>query len=253
MWGTVKTLLKNIRGWPQWGKGILAVLGILATGLCGYISLILYSQSQTNSTGYIRQWFDDRSARNSLATERDVPCPEAPFLLPSKGLIGLLWRDPALPYNVLNRHSGIDIFGDGELGEVPVVAAYEGYLTRRPEWVSSVIIQHEDPLRPGETIWSYYTHMASSAGESTIVEDFPPGSSGVWVKQGTLLGYQGNYSGNALRPTGLHLHFSVVTSEDDGSFKNESQIENTLDPSPYLGMNVNIEDKPARPIRCEKN
>ncbi len=65
------------------------------------------------------------------------------------------------------------------------------------------------------------------------------------MPQGTLLGYQGNYSGGVL-PTGVHLHFSLVTSRADGSFKNEA----TLDPSPYLGMTLRSDAKPARPIMC---
>jgi hypothetical protein len=164
--------------------------------------------------------------------------------------MGLLWRDPALPYNVANRHAGIDIFGDGEPGTVPVVAAYEGYLSRLDGWVSSVIIRHEDPLQPGRTIWTYYTHMASRDGESYIVADFPPGTQDKWVEQGTPLGYQGVYSGS-LRPVGLHLHFSIVKSNPNGTFKNETNIDNTLDPSPYLGMPLNIDTRPERPIRCD--
>jgi hypothetical protein len=70
------------------------------------------------------------------------------------------------------------------------------------------------------------------------------------VRQGTLLGHQGEYSGDSLFPVGLHVHFSIVTSDPDGSFKNESQLGNTLDPSPYLGMTLNIKTKPSRPIRC---
>ena len=35
------------------------------------------------------------------------------------------------------------------------------------------------------------------------------------------------------------------------SFRNEAQIANTLDPSPYLGMTLDITGLPARPIRCQ--
>ncbi len=239
---------RRMRWWLRWP--LLGVI-LISTMACSYVGLIVYSTYfQSNSLGYIRRWFDDRSARNELTTNHAEPCPGAPFLLPSSGLIGLLWRDPSLPYTVLNRHSGIDIFGDGKPGTIPVYAAYEGYLTRLDGWVSSIIIQHDDPLQPGRIIWTYYTHMASEGGDSYIVEDFPSGTRGVWVEQGTLLGYQGNYSGS-IRPVGLHLHFSIVKSEPDGTFKNESNPDNTLDPSPYLGMNVNIDGQPERPIRCD--
>jgi hypothetical protein len=83
-----------------------------------------------------------------------------------------------------------------------------------------------------------------------VANDFPPGTSEVWVAQGTLLGYQGEYSGNSIMPVGLHVHFSIVKSDSDGSFKNEARTGNTLDPSPYLGMDVNIKHLPERPILC---
>ena len=80
------------------------------------------------------------------------------------------------PYNILRRHTGLDIFGDGAPGTVPVYAAYDGYLTRLPDWKSTVIIRHDDPLQPGRTIWTYYTHMASQDGEILVCRRrFPTG------------------------------------------------------------------------------
>jgi len=94
--------------------------------------------------------------------------------------------------------------------------------------------------------------MASEDGtESFISDDFPRGTETVFVEQGTLLGYQGEFSGSVGNPVGLHVHFSVVKSEENGSFKNEAVLGNTLDPSPYLGMNVNIDELPERPIQCD--
>jgi murein DD-endopeptidase MepM/ murein hydrolase activator NlpD len=218
--------------------------------LLGFGSLILYSQTQSNSNGPIRDWFGDPGSRPGLSTARE-PCPGAPFLLPSEGFIGLLWADPALPYNLFNRHTGIDIFGDGQPGTVPVYAAYPGRLSRLDNWLSTVIIQHDDPLQPGRVIWTYYTHMASRDGaQSYIVPDFPMRTAGVWVEAGTLLGYQGEFAGAGATPIGMHLHFSIVLSEESGAFKNESVLDNTLDPSPYFGMRMNIEELPTRPIRC---
>ena len=155
------------------------------------------------------------------------------------------------PYNGMRRHTGIDIFGDGDPGEVAVVAAYDGYLTREDGWLSTVAIRHDDPLQPGRTIWTYYTHMADVTGsESFIAPDFPPGTTDVFVEQGTLLGYQGTYSGSG-PPVGLHVHMSIVESDTDGTIKNEADLSNTLDPSPYFGLPLNIDGLPPRPIRCE--
>lgn len=244
-------LIKWFRRRKRWQKGVIVLAGLAGTAGAGFIALTLYSQAQSNSPSYIGRWFDDPTSRAELSTFQREPCTGAPFLLPSDGLIGLLWRDPAGPYNIFRRHTGLDIFGDGNRGTVPVYAAYEGYLYRQPDWVSTVIIKHDDPLQPDRTIWTYYTHMASRDGNSSFISaDFPPGTDGVWVEQGDLLGYQGEYNGSGV-PIGLHVHFSIVTSEADGTYKNEAQVENTLDPSPYLGMPLDIKTRPDRPIRCD--
>jgi hypothetical protein len=242
------TRFRRLAGWQ---KGLLTLVGLLGALGGGIVALLVYSRAQSDSNRYIDRWFDDPASRPDLITVRREPCPGAPFLLPSDGLIGLLVNDPAAPYTILKRHSGIDIFGDGTPGHVPVVAAYDGYLTRLPDWKASVIIRHDDPLQPGRTIWTYYTHMASRDGTiSYIAPDFPPGTQEVWVRQGTLLGYQGEYTGTSPAPIGMHVHFSIVRSDPDGSFKNEARAGNTLDPSPYLGMPLNIKTKPPRPIMC---
>jgi hypothetical protein len=241
----------RIRQLPGWGKGLIALAGLAGTLGGGFAVLTVTSQFQSDSNRFIQRWFNDRAARAALITMQRTPCEGAPFLLPSDGLIGLLWRDPAGPYSVLRRHTGVDIFGDGAPGAVPVYAAYSGALTRLPDWVSTVIIRHNDPLHPGRTIWTYYTHMASQDGRQSYIADrFPPGTSDVPVEQGTLLGYQGEYAGAGRVPIGMHVHFSIVRSEPDGSFKNEARLGNTLDPSPYLGMPLNISARPQRPIRC---
>jgi hypothetical protein len=97
----------------------------------------------------------------------------------------------------------------------------------------------DDPLHPGRQIWTYYTHMADSNGDSYIATEFPPGTTEKFVEAGTLLGYQGNYSGDPGNPVGVHLHFSIVLDDGQGGFLNELEIENTLDPSPYLGLELN--------------
>jgi len=219
--------------------------------LAGGLFLFWYIRgSGSDSNSYIREWLLAPIMRPRLSTEGGIACEDAPFILPSEGFIGLLWADPARPYNPLRPHTGLDIFGDGEDGTVPNYAAYDGYLTRSADWTSTVIIRHDDPLQPGRTIWTYYTHMANESGsQSYIVDDFPPGTSNKFVEQGTILGYQGTYSG-AGPAIAMHLHFSIVTSDSTGAYLNEAVIGNTVDPSPYLGMTLNIGDAPNRPIRC---
>ena len=167
-------------------------------------------------------------------TEALQRCGDAPFLMPTRGYIGFLWDDSFRPGH---RHSGIDVFGGGEAGEDPVYAAYDGYLTRLADWKSTVIIRiPQDPLQPERQIWIYYTHMADSNGNSQIDPAFPPGTVEQFVRAGTLLGTQGNFSGMAGNPTGVHLHFSIVLDDGQGGFLDERKIRNTLDPSPYLGL-----------------
>ncbi len=106
----------------------------------------------------------------------------------------------------------------------------------------------DDPLLPGRTIWLYYAHMADPDGNSFIEPAFPPGAREVFVAQGTLLGYTGDYNGGALRTVDVHLHFSIVL-DDGGRYTNELEFANTIDPSPYLGMPVNYAC-PAEDIGC---
>jgi hypothetical protein len=101
-----------------------------------------------------------------------------------------------------------------------------------------------DPLKPGRQIWTYYTHMADPQGNSFVSSRFPPGTSEQYIEAGTLLGYQGNYSGTPGNPVGVHLHFSIVQDDGNGGYRNELKIENTLDPSPYLGLPLNANTNP---------
>jgi hypothetical protein len=121
------------------------------------------------------------------------------------------------------------------------------------DWKSSVIVRvPEDPLNKGRQIWLYYTHMAGPSGDSTISPEFPAGVEEVYVEAGTLLGYQGNYSGDPGNPVGVHLHFSIVLDDGSGRFLNELQIENTLDPSPYLGLPLNAIVNPGEIPLCRE-
>jgi murein DD-endopeptidase MepM/ murein hydrolase activator NlpD len=186
------------------------------------------------------EWFRDPSARRDLMMTAGTRCGDAPFIFPTDGLIGFLWSDSFRPGH---RHQGIDIFAGTEAGVTPVIAAYPGYLTRLADWKSSVIVRvPDDPLQPGRQVWLYYTHMADKNGDSYVSSEFPPGVSEVFIEAGTFLGYQGNYSGDPNNPVGVHLHFSVVESEAFGNFKNELEIENTYDPSPYFGLPLNAEE-----------
>jgi hypothetical protein len=182
-------------------------------------------------------FFRDPASRPDLMMSSGTRCGDAPFIFPTNGLVGFIWDDS---FRLGHRHQGIDIFGGTDVDITPVIAAYPGYLTRLSDWKSSIIMRvPSDPLKPGRQIWVYYTHMADMDGNSFIAPDFPPGISEVYVEAGTLLGYQGNYSGDPNNPVGVHLHVSIVQDDGFGSFKNELKIENTYDPSPYFGLPLN--------------
>jgi murein DD-endopeptidase MepM/ murein hydrolase activator NlpD len=226
---------------------------LLAAGalFCGCLGILVWRQLRASES--LIRWFSQPEGRADLITRTDLqPCPGAPFILPSSGFTGLLWGDTRLPYSPIHRHSGLDIFGDGDIGRVPVYAAHDGYLTRLPSWRSAVIIRHpHDPLEPSRQIWTYYAHMADEAGNTFIVDAFPPGSVEIPVERGTLLGYQGLYNGGSGR-VGLHLHFSIVRDNGSGRFLDETVIENTIDPSAYLGMRLNYACAEQVP-RCVPN
>ena len=92
--------------------------------------------------------------------------------------------------------------------------------------------------------------MANLEGDSYISTDFPPGTRELPVTAGTLLGYQGNYSGDPGNPTGVHLHFSIVRDDGSGNFLNELAIKNTYDPSPYLGLELNAKNSAGEVPLC---
>jgi peptidoglycan LD-endopeptidase LytH len=212
---------------------------LLSAGIViGLVAAYLIFRQPVNPGRNLRviEWIRNASAHPDWAVQAGERCGNAPFVIPTDGFIGFLWNDSFRPGHA---HSGLDIFGGTVNGVTPVVAAYDGYLTRSPEWKSTLIIRiPSDPLQPDRQIWIYYTHMADANGGSLIDPKFPPGTFEYFVAAGTYLGTQGNYSGDPQRPVGVHLHFSIVRDDGRGHFLNELEIKNTLDPSPYLGLNL---------------
>ncbi|MEJ5226094.1 MAG: hypothetical protein WHV44_16660 [Anaerolineales bacterium] len=226
---------------------IILILGALIGA--GYY---LYRTLRPGATRGLVVWDVIRKpgSHPDLVIEPGVRCGDAPFIFPTRGVIGFIWGDSFRPGHI---HQGLDIFAGTDVGLTPVIAAYDGYLTRLPDWKSTVIMRvPSDPLRPGRQIWLYYTHLADPNGNSFISDAFPPGTTEVFVPAGTFLGYQGNYSGDPGNPVGVHLHFSIVEDDGAGRFKNELDIRNTYDPSPYFGMALNAETNRDKIPVCEQ-
>jgi hypothetical protein len=235
-------------------KIALALLAALA--LAGAALAYPWLRTRFVRTARLMEWFRQMDEHPDWAIKAAERCGEAPFIFPTDGYIGFLWGDSFRPGH---RHQGIDVFGGGAPGVTQVVAASAGYLTRLPEWKSSLIIRiPSDPLQPDRQIWLYYTHLADADGSSYIIPDFPPGTVEKFVQAGALLGYQGNYSGDPFNPVGVHLHFSIVLDRGAdaenplGGFRNELEIRNTLDPSPYLGLALNAAYSRGEIVTCQR-
>jgi hypothetical protein len=167
----------------------------------------------------------------------------APLIFPTDGVAGFLWDDsiPNWP------PPGIDIFAGTEPGVTPVIAACRT-TCRLPDWKSSVIVRvPSDPLQAGRQIWiitrtwqtaTGFVHFAGVSGGDGRSTD----------RGGTVLGYR-RLLGRP-NPVGVHLHFSIVESDATGNFKNELEIENTLDPTPYLGLALNARANPETIPQC---
>jgi murein DD-endopeptidase MepM/ murein hydrolase activator NlpD len=232
------------------GKWLLLIAVPVVAALAYFGYTYLGPGGESGRWAFYRALLLDPETFAQYSIQPGTRCGDAPFAFPTTGAIIGLWDQS---YRPGHRHAGLDIFSGAEPGVTPVYAAYSGYLSRLPGWMATVIIRiPQDPLFPGRQIWTYYTHMATEDGQSFISAAFPPGTSEVYVEEGTLLGYMGNYSGNPGNPTGLHLHFSMVKDDGRGGFLNELDINNTYDPTPYLNLAVNHNVNPDDIPLCQE-
>lgn len=143
----------------------------------------------------------------SMAYPDNMACPDAPFQLPTQADMGMYWKD-----------GQVLMLGDGRTGEIPVFAVADGFLYQYPEWDTGVTIKHEDPLDPGNTIWSFYGDLAPAFDKSNPTIE-PPyiKAEGLPVKAGDLIGYQGRWLGPS-QQTWVHLRFALLPASDDGNF-----------------------------------
>jgi len=226
---------------------VVIILGVLVG--TGYYIYATFRATATRGRA-VSRWMSNPADYAALKIPAGSRCGDAPFIFPTDGMAGFIWGDSFRPGH---HHQGVDIFSGTAAGVTPVIAAYDGYLSRDLSWRSAVIMRvPRDPLNPNRQIWVYYTHMADRIGNSFVSTDFPSGTREVFVKAGTQLGYMGNYSGDPANPVGVHLHVSVVKDEN-GRYLNETDINNTYDPSPYFGLALNAsENRNSIPV-CEED
>lgn len=228
-------LLKNKK--PRRWLRVLIWLGVLGAASLAIYYLVYRIFFPSARWAQYRDFNRNPENYAEITLRPGMQCEDAPFAFPSTGAIFGLWDQS---YRPGHRHTGLDIFPGTQVGVNGVYVAYPGYLSRLPDWKSTVIIRiPSDPLQPDRQIWTYYTHMADSDGNSLVDTAFPQGTSEVYVEAGAFLGYAGDYSGKPANPTGLHLHFSIVKDDGSGSFLNETKIRNTYDPTPYFNLPVN--------------
>jgi peptidoglycan LD-endopeptidase LytH len=224
--------------------------GLIVIVLVAVVYLIWAHQPTSVRAALVFAWIKNPGTHPELVIAAGSRCGTAPFIFPTTGVVGFLWDDM---FQLGHRHQGIDIFAGTDINVTKVIAAYPGFLTRLPAWKSSVIVRvPSDPLNPGRQIWVYYTHMADANGNSYISSEFPPSTFEQQVEAGTLLGYQGDYSGDPENPVGVHLHISIV-KDQGGQFMNELDINNTYDPTPYFGMALNANQNREGIPMCESN
>jgi hypothetical protein len=172
--------------------------------------------------------------------------PKAPFGIPTSGFIGFLYDEPVSKGVV---HAGVDICTANNCSSTAegneVRAAYGGKLVAiyndqvQPlspsNPVAAIVVLEQDNISlPGMpmTVYSWYLHMAKDGSSISYVN--PQLVLGHYYPAGTFLGHQGNRRVLGICCAVTHLHFQVQTNDTDLFFKN------SLDPSPFLGPNVNF-------------
>ncbi len=185
-----------------------------------------------------------------------LQCADAPWSLPTRSDMGMWWYSrQLLPMGV------------GYENTLPVYAVADGLLLRRSDWNDAVAILHDDPVRPGLKVWTFYGDMANLQGAAFVSEEFALGSEAVPVKRGQLLGYQGTvWDGDAVW---THARFAIVPTLPDGGFPaallgrarpgdpplpQAIKDQQLLDPSPYLGtVRSQVMGNPVwLPAQCEE-
>lgn len=177
------------------------------------------------------------------ASEAEIAtaCPGAPWQLPSSADRGMQ-----------GEATGLLFFGAGVEGSVPVYAVADGVLYRPPGWVDAVAIEHDDPLHPGQTVWTYYADLVSADGrDAHIAPEFPPNSWRVPVRAGQVIGYQGAWGGRPNWPRWIHARFAVLRLAP-GTFPETVTAEMMVDPAPYLGLPpaLTAVSSRVRPFAC---
>lgn len=173
--------------------------------------------------------FEPKNFENEIYP-KNRSCLGSPWQLPTEAHLGMFWYNRQLL-----------MMGAGHSGQVPVYAVADGVLYQFPEWKTSVAIQHDDPFNAGKKLWSFYGDMAPAFdAENAYIVDHLIGLKGVPVRAGDLIGFQGQWLGPS-QQTWVHVRFSLLPAEDDGSFPQALlPIDDFYAPLPSLRDQTNL-------------
>lgn len=161
------------------------------------------------ATAYLAETTIYTPARNSVPASQVLYChPDSGWMTPTRGALGAFWYARE-----------VFIAGGQDWNTTPVYAVADGLLYRFWGWSGAVSVQHDDPLNPGEKVWTFYGSMRNpwNENEQYISDKFPIGARAVPIRQGELIGYQGAVSLPGV-DTRSRLHFAVVPADEDGFF-----------------------------------
>lgn len=158
---------------------------------------------------------------------------QSPFVVPTDGIAA----HPNFLFDPVN-HAGIDIWtstsgkglNNSSKGS-PVYAACAGYVSHihYPNQEIEIVCDPIDPayagIVPALKVKTLYAHL----GDAVTKQAYHQLRLGQKVKQGELIGYQGNQSSIAPWNRVTHLHFGVYNLEKGG-------IPHALDPESYIGV-----------------
>jgi hypothetical protein len=191
----------------------------------------------------VGSYSDTRVYRPLLSgTPKGESCQGFAWRLPSNADMGVRWSG-----------GGLEFFGRGQSGGPSVRAVADGKILRKPDWLDAVAILHEDPLRPGEVVFTYYEHMADAHRSRSFVDSsIPLGVESELIEMGDVLGRQGTWSGQPGKPAWMHVRFAVVKPDADGAFPEDLTPDSMLDPRPYLGIDIKAESESSnlQPFIC---
>lgn len=188
----------------------------------------------------LRQNITDNNGSNPPASA--LRCGNASLYLPTSGTLVVPWNciDAGICPSYKSSYTGylgsphraLDIFGNGDIGTVPVYAPYNGRSYKTGSAAVYIVFDEPYPTNSaGRTIRSaYLTHMARSVIDEGGYKDYRLGPTNQAVIGGvTQIGWQGTYYNDSR--VNMHLHISLVTNVTGY----EIDFNQTVDPTEFFG------------------